>query len=134
MYTLFTDGGARGNPGPAATAALLFNQSNELVDFAGEYLGSTTNNQAEYRALLIGLQMAVDNGVQELLCNLDSELVVMQLNGAYRVKHKELIPLFEQIKELRTKFPKITFAHVRREKNKFADKLANLLMDAAQNN
>ena len=128
-FELFTDGAARGNPGPASIGAVLKNPSGENVAEISEYLGETTNNQAEYRALLAGLQKALELTVKKINVFLDSELVVKQLKGEYKVKHPDLIPLFEEIKLLIRKFPEIQISHVRREKNKEADKLANLALD-----
>ncbi len=132
QHTLFTDGGARGNPGPSATGAFLFDSEGRLVDFTGEYIGEATNNKAEYEALILGLELAIANKVKKLLCNLDSELVVMQVNGAYRVKSPDLKPLSEKVNALKAKFEEVTFAHVRREKNKHADRMVNTLLDAVK--
>lgn len=129
IYHLYTDGGARGNPGPAATGAVLFDSENNLVEFDATYLGETTNNMAEYEALLLGLSIAIKNNVEELVCFLDSELIVMQVNGAYQVKNKALKEKYKKIKVLKESFKSIKFAHVRREKNKFADKLVNVVLD-----
>lgn len=129
-FQLFTDGAARGNPGPASIGCILKNAEGETVAEISEYLGETTNNQAEYRALLAGLQKAFEHQVTHLDVFLDSELVVKQIHGEYRVKHPELIPIYEEVKSLLRKFPKIQVAHVRREKNKEADALANLALDS----
>lgn len=125
---LYTDGGARGNPGPAGIGYVLeFENGREIPH--GEYLGEMTNNQAEYRALLAGLKRAKQAGVAELECRLDSELVVRQLTGEYRVRDADLKPLFAEIMSLSATFEKISFAHVPREKNKRADKLVNEALD-----
>ncbi len=129
-FQLFTDGAARGNPGPASIGAVLKSPSGENVAEISEYLGETTNNQAEYRALLAGLRKALDLAVKKIDVFLDSELVVKQLHGQYKVKHPDLIPLFEEVKSLLRKFSVIQVSHVRREKNKEADKLANLALDS----
>lgn len=126
---IYTDGGARGNPGPAGIGGVLYNESGEKIHEISEYLGETTNNQAEYRAVLRGLQEAKKQGGRELSFYIDSELVVKQLNGEYKVKNKELQPLFVQIYNLTLEFKKVTFSHVQRELNKEADKLANQAMD-----
>lgn len=130
IFQLFTDGAARGNPGPASIGCVLKNSEGEVLAEISEYLGETTNNQAEYRALLAGLQKALEHKVKNLEVFLDSELVVKQIHGEYRVKHPELIPLYEEVKSVLRKFPKVQVAHVRREKNKEADKLANLALDS----
>lgn len=126
---IYTDGGARGNPGPAGIGGVLYNESGEKVREISEYLGETTNNQAEYKAVLRGLQEAKKQGARELSFYIDSELVVKQLNGEYKVKNKQLQPLFVQIYNLTLEFKKVTFSHVQREQNKEADKLANQAMD-----
>ncbi len=129
MYYLFTDGGARGNPGPAACAFFLFNDQ-ELVDFGGIYLGETTNNVAEYSALVNGLKSAIKNGIKELECRLDSELVVKQIGGQYKVKEPQMQKLNGQVCELMDQFTQVKFVHVPRAQNKFADKLVNTVLDA----
>lgn len=126
---IYSDGGARGNPGPAGIGAVIKNEEGENVEEISEYIGETTNNQAEYRALLKALETAKVLGAEELDCYLDSELVVKQLNREYKVKNKELAPLFVKIYNLSQGFKKVSFAHVRREMNKEADALANLAMD-----
>lgn len=125
----YTDGGARGNPGPAGIGAVIYNEDKKILAEISEYLGETTNNQAEYRALIAALEKARDLGADELDCFLDSELVVKQLNREYKVKNKELAPLFLKIYNLSQGFRKITFTHVRREYNAEADRLANEAMD-----
>ena len=125
----FSDGGARGNPGPAGIGAVLFNDKNEIVEELSFYLGETTNNQAEYRALIMVMKKAQSLGATELECYLDSELVVKQLKGEYKVKHPDLKPLFEQAKSLISQIKNVSFKHIRRELNKQADQLANQAMD-----
>ena len=128
-FSLFTDGGARGNPGKGAVGIVL--KKNKKVVFAkGKYLGDDlTNNQAEYRAILGGLKVAKKMEVEELECFLDSELVVKQLNNQYRVKDKDLKVLFESVKKLADDFEKIKFIHIARDKNKLADQLVNEVLD-----
>ncbi|MCB9802691.1 ribonuclease HI family protein [Candidatus Nomurabacteria bacterium] len=126
---LFTDGGARGNPGPAAIGGVLYNENQEEIASFSEYIGETTNNQAEYRALLKGLELALEKKLEELACFLDSELVVKQLNKEYRVKDAELAKLFVKIWNLSQQFKVISFSHVRREFNKEADRLVNQALD-----
>ena len=126
---IFSDGGARGNPGPGGIGAVLKNESGETIAPVSEFLGVCTSNQAEYKALIAALQKAEDIGAEELFCNLDSELVVKQLKGEYKVKDKELAKLFVKIYNLSLKFKKISYKHIRREFNKEADALANEAMD-----
>ncbi|NCU44766.1 ribonuclease HI family protein [Candidatus Falkowbacteria bacterium] len=125
----YTDGGARGNPGPSGIGVVLQNKDGETIGEWSEFLGIATNNQAEYKALLLALKQAVALGVVELDCRLDSELVVKQLKGEYKVKHPDLKPLFEQAKSLISQIKNVSFKHIPRELNKQADQLANQAMD-----
>ncbi len=127
---LHTDGGARGNPGPGAGGVVIFDDNANLVKEIGNYFGICTNNEAEYRALLLGLEAAKSLGATELNCFLDSELVVKQLNGEYKVKNENLRKFWEEAKRLSSSFQTITFTHVRREHNAQADKLVNEVLDA----
>jgi len=129
LHRLFSDGAARGNPGPAGAGALIQDEKGQVVGEISEYLGETTNNQAEYQALLLGLAKAHELKVKNLEVFLDSELVVKQLNGQYRVKHPDLIPLFEKVKRQLEEFHTRKVAHVYREMNQEADRLANLAID-----
>jgi ribonuclease HI len=129
MVKIFSDGGARGNPGPAGIGAVIYNEDNKILAQISEYLGVTTNNQAEYRALIAALKKAKELGVEKVECYLDSELVVKQLNHEYKVKNKDLAPLFLEIHNLVVSFKSINFFHIRREYNKEADRLANEAMD-----
>ncbi|HOY46354.1 MAG TPA: ribonuclease HI family protein [Candidatus Dojkabacteria bacterium] len=129
---LKTDGGSRGNPGEGAAGALLFNTNNELLNFNGEYLANTTNNNAEYQALVIGLKMALKAGVTELACYLDSELIVKQLNGEYKIKDENIKKIKLKIDTLLPGFKIITFTHIPREENRLADRLVNLILDEHQ--
>lgn len=126
-----TDGGARGNPGPAGIGLVISDEQGNILYRLGEYIGETTNNQAEYRALLKALEEAKKLGYSEddLECRLDSELVVKQLNGQYKVKNEGIKPLFLQIHNLRSAFHSVSFKHIRREKNKEADRLVNEALD-----
>lgn len=126
---IYTDGGARGNPGPAGIGVVIYSTEKEIISEISEYLGETTNNQAEYRAVIAGMEKAKELGAGELEFYLDSELVVRQLNGQYKVKNEGLAPLFVKIYNARQSFKKVTFSHVRREFNKEADALANQAMD-----
>ena len=128
---LFTDGAARGNPGISGCACILFNLQSHVLDLQGKYLGIGTNNQAEYQGILMGLKLALKNGVTRLVCYLDSELVVNQLSGLYKVKNSNIANLKAQIQVYSQKFAKISYQHIPREKNYLADKLVNLLLDAS---
>lgn len=131
MHKIYTDGGSRGNPGNAAAAFYLFDEEDKILDFGGEYLGIQTNNYAEYQGLKLGLKAALKNLFWDLNCYLDSELVVKQLNGEYKVRDAVMLKEFTEVKELAQKFETITFNHVRREQNKLADKLVNIILDNA---
>ncbi len=128
-YSLFTDGGARGNPGPAGIGIVLLDEHNKVVYEHCDYLGKKTNNEAEYTALLTGLQLSAKQNVRELNCYLDSELVVKQLRGEYKIRNHNLKLFFDQIKEFEPYFSQISYNHVKREKNKRADELVNLAID-----
>lgn len=129
--TLQIDGGSRGNPGPASAAVVLTEtDSRRVVHEAGYYLGRATNNVAEYSALLRGLDVAVRVGAKVLHIRSDSELMVRQLEGQYRVKSPDLKPLFEQAQSLMRRLGQVHVQHVYRDKNKRADELANMAMDA----
>jgi len=126
---IHSDGGARGNPGPAGIGAILTTESGAVIMEISQYLGETTNNQAEYRALIAALEKAQELKATEVDCYLDSELVVKQLNREYKVKNADLAPLFLKVHNLSLGFSQCKFFHVRRELNKEADKLANQAMD-----
>jgi ribonuclease HI len=128
---LFTDGGARGNPGPAAYAYVLEADDNTVLAAHGEAIGVATNNVAEYRALVEGLRKAVEVGVDELEVVSDSELLVHQMRGEYKVKNEALKLLWVDAQELADKLRKVTFTAVRREHNELADRLVNEALDAA---
>jgi ribonuclease HI len=126
---IHTDGGARGNPGPAAIGAVIEDEKGDLVAEISEYIGVATNNQAEYRAVIAAIEKAKELGAEELEFVLDSELVVKQLNREYRVKDKDLAQLFIKIYNAVMGFKSVSFRHVRREMNKEADKLVNRALD-----
>ena len=130
-HHLYTDGGARGNPGPAGIGARLLTAAGTVVEELADYIGPATNNVAEYKALLAGLEMALDHRVERLDVFLDSELVVRQVNGEYRVKDAGLKPLHEQACLLLSRFHEVEVKHVRREQNAEADRLVNEAIDAA---
>lgn len=129
--TLHTDGGARGNPGPAGIGYVLGIAGKPPI-VHGEYIGHATNNQAEYKAFIAGLKRARAEHVSELDCLLDSELVVKQLQGEYKVKNVDLKPLVRQAQELIEQFARITFSHIPRAKNARADALVNKAIDEKQ--
>ncbi|MBN1916054.1 ribonuclease HI family protein [Candidatus Dojkabacteria bacterium] len=129
---IYSDGGARGNPGPASAAAFVFNaENNDLLKFDADYLGNSTNNQAEYEALILGLKIAERLAGENIECFLDSELIVKQLNGEYRVKDDKMKILKKKVDAVSGSFKSIRFIHIPREKNKFADSLVNLILDSA---
>jgi len=126
---LSVDGAARGNPGHAG-AGMVLEHADGTVHRFGEYLGETTNNVAEYKALLAGMQRAVDLGIRKLRVRSDSELVVKQLKGLYKVKSPHLQDLYFTVVKTISSFDKVIFQHVPREENKEADRMANLAIDA----
>ena len=128
---LFADGGSRGNPGPAASGAVLYADDGSVLAEVGLYLGIATNNVAEWRALLIGLERARELGVDEIVIRMDSELVVRQVTGIYRVKSVDLIPLCSQAKAMLRTFKSVDIAHVPRKENAAADAVVNGALDAA---
>lgn len=126
---LKTDGGSRGNPGEGASGAILFNDEGMVIDIDGLYLHNTTNNNAEYQALVIGLKMAKKNKVENLECFLDSELIVKQMNGIYKISDANIKQIKKLIDTLLPNFQKVSFTHIPREQNKLADKIVNLILD-----
>ncbi len=127
---IHVDGGSRGNPGPAAGAAIVSSPDGELLDQATELLGVATNNVAEYRGLLLGLQRARELGATEVELINDSELVARQLTGAYKVKHPDLRPLHSQAVAALGAFERWSIRSVPREQNAQADALVNAALDA----
>ena len=130
-YQLFTDGGARGNPGPAGIGARLLTAEGQLVEELGDAIGRATNNVAEYQALLAGLELALDHGVRCLDVFMDSELIVRQVSGQYRVKDATLKALHEQATRLLHRFHEVEVWHIPREQNSEADGLVNQAIDAS---
>jgi ribonuclease HI len=128
---LYVDGGARGNPGPAAAAAVLRTPQGEVLEEASELLGETTNNVAEYRALLLGLERARAMGASEIEIINDSELVARQLTGAYKVKHEAMRPLHSKALGALAGFERWSISSVPRAENAHADALVNSLLDSA---
>jgi ribonuclease HI len=131
MTTAYIDGGSRGNPGPAGYGVQIVDGDGQVLAELYQALGHTTNNVAEYQGLLAALAWALDRGVKPLHIRSDSELLVRQLKGEYRVKNPGLQPLYQEARERVARIGKVTFEHVRRELNREADRLANLAMDEA---
>lgn len=131
LAIIYTDGGSRGNPGPAGAGAVLLD-GEKIVCNLSKYLGVTTNNIAEYTALVIALEKAIELGFANVEVRMDSELIVRQMTGHYKVKNAGLMPLFMQARNLANRFASFKIEHVRRENNKLADKLANDAMDQGQ--
>jgi len=129
---LFTDGGARGNPGPAAAAYVLEADDGTVLAAHGEAIGVATNNVAEYRALVLGLAKARDIGVEELEVVSDSELLVKQMRGEYKVKNAALLELSLEAARLAGELGGVSYTAVRREHNELADRLVNEALDGAQ--
>ena len=132
MITAYIDGGARGNPGPAGYGARVEDADGNLIAELFGGLGVATNNVAEYNGLLAALKWAVENGERDVLIRADSELLVKQMRGEYKVKHPGLQPLYVRARLLVMELGDVRFEHVRREKNKEADRLSNLGMDEAE--
>jgi ribonuclease HI len=128
--TVNVDGGARGNPGPAAIGVVVRDGGGEVLEERGERIGKATNNVAEYRALLLGLELARTHGGTELELIGDSELVVRQVEGRYKVKNAGMKDLHEQVKRALRDFDAWSIRHVRREQNADADRLVNQALDA----
>jgi len=131
-FTVNVDGGARGNPGPAAIGVVLRDGS-EVVEEVGETIGEATNNVAEYRALLRGIELAAEHGATELELVGDSELVVRQVEGRYKVKNAGMKKLHDEVKRALRDFDSWSIRHVRRESNADADRLVNEALDGARN-
>lgn len=129
----YSDGGSRGNPGPSASGYVLMDASEKVIYEGGTFLGITTNNIAEYQAVYLGLEKALELGATVVDFRLDSLLVVNQMNGIYRIKNAELAPINDRIRELMRQFDKVTFTHVRREYNKLADGMVNKILDEHEN-
>lgn len=129
---LYTDGGSRNNPGDAGIGWVIYDSivtDTSIVSKGGEYIGVATNNEAEYSALIKGLEEAKRLGARRVSCFLDSALVVNQLKGKYRIKKMELAELAGKVKRLEKSFDNVNYTHVRREKNKLADRLVNEAID-----
>ncbi len=130
---VYSDGGARGNPGPAAIGVLICDANGEELAEHGEVIGATTNNVAEYTAVLVALEMASAYKAQEISFHSDSQLVLSQLSGLYKIKMPHLLELYKQVKEKEKRFRKVTYTHLRREHEKIrqVDALVNRALDEA---
>ena len=128
---LFTDGGARGNPGPAAYAFVLEAEDGDLLASEGVAIGTATNNVAEYSGLVEGLRRALELGLKHVEVVSDSELMVKQMRGEYRVKNEGLRPLYDQAQKLAREIGDVEYRHVRRAENELADRLVNDALDAS---
>ena len=128
---LSTDGGSRGNPGPAAYGYVLEAEDGTVLDARGEAIGTATNNVAEYRGLLAGLEAALERGVEEVEVVSDSELLVKQMRGEYKVKNETLRALQREAAELAARLDRVTYTAVRRAHNELADRLVNEALDSA---
>lgn len=133
-FAIQADGGARGNPGPAGSGAVIWDEHKKILGEVSEFLGHATNNVAEYTAILRGLELLAatlgpDARAAEVDVEMDSKLVIEQMNGRYKIKHPNLKPLALGVKNLVPKFKSVSFTHIPREKNKEADRLANEAMD-----
>lgn len=129
LIKIFTDGGSRGNPGPSASGFVIYDADDKIIVRSASYIGVTTNNQAEYISIRNALQYASKISPKEVHAFMDSQLVINQLNGIYKVKNQDLWPIYKAVKDLSDKLPKVTFSHVPRENNKVADALVNESLD-----
>jgi len=129
-WTIYSDGGARGNPGPSAGAAILIDPAGNMRESRGKYLGFATNNVAEYEGLILGLELALSAGATHVHCYMDSQLVARQAEEIYRAKNPELAKLLDRVRQLKQQFAAVSFAHVRRSENFSADRVVNETLDA----
>ena len=130
-WTVFTDGASRGNPGPSSIGAVVYDSAGKEVHTVSRRLGRATNNEAEYQAVIAGLEAALGLGGGSVDLRMDSQLIVRQLEFRYRVRNARLRPFFERVVELKRQFESFKVTHVPREQNKRADQLANLALDSA---
>lgn len=126
---IHTDGGSRGNPGPSAAGYVMIDADNNMISEGGAFLGITTNNVAEYQAVYLALERAQELGIRTVDFRLDSQLVTNQMNGLYKIKNADLIPINKRIRELAAQFDRVSFTHVRREFNQLADGVVNKILD-----
>ncbi len=129
--TIFSDGGSRGNPGPAAIGFLILSETGQILMVKSRYLGSRTNNQAEYEAIIEALETALALHAKEVTCHLDSQLVVKQITGEYQVKNAALRKLWKKVQEVKSSFKKASFINVPRTNSQIqkADALVNKALD-----
>lgn len=130
-FTIYTDGASRNNPGPAAIGAVIKDGSGKIAATVSQRIGTATNNQAEYTAIIAALEKAIGLGARRVELKSDSELVVKQLNGQYKVKKTTLKPLYQKVVRLVGALEAFTITHIPREQNKEADRLANKALDTA---
>lgn len=126
---IYTDGGARGNPGPAAYGVVIQDEEGNILKKFGKYLGTKTNNEAEYEAIIAALEEALKLGAEHVEMRMDSELATRQLNSIYKIKNHRMQELVLKVRNLETKFKKVTFHHIRREQNQLADEMVNKAID-----
>lgn len=129
----YSDGGSRGNPGPSAAGYVLMDLGETVIFEGGTFLGITTNNNAEYQAVYLALQKALELGTLVVDFRMDSLLVVNQMNGVYKIKNADLVPINHRIRELVDRFERVSFTHVRREYNQLADGMVNKILDQHEN-
>jgi len=125
----YADGASRGNPGPSSFGAVVFDTDGKELHSVSQAIGHSTNNQAEYRGAIAALEAALGLGANEVELRMDSELIVRQLSGRYKVRNPKLIPLHNRMLYLRTRFDRVSIVHVPRAQNKVADRLANAALD-----
>jgi ribonuclease HI len=126
---IYTDGAARGNPGPGAIGIVIKDEAGLILDKISRRLGVTTNNQAEYQAIIIGLEKAISLGAKNVVVKSDSELVVKQINGHYKIKNTALRPLYQRVVQLTGSLASFSISYIPREQNAMADALANKALD-----
>ncbi len=126
---IFTDGASRNNPGPAAIGIVIKDEDNRPITTISQAIGHATNNQAEYRAVITALEEAVKLGAGQVDMRSDSELVIRQINGQYRVKSASLKPLYQQVKQLQSQLEGFTISYIPRQENTEADRLANIALE-----
>ncbi|MFC1985706.1 ribonuclease HI family protein [Chloroflexota bacterium] len=127
-FVVFTDGASKGNPGPAAIGAAIKDEQGRLVTSISQGIGHTTNNQAEYKAIIAALEQTIKLGADQVEIRSDSELVVRQITGQYRVKKASLKPLYLKVKQLQSQLESLTITHIPRQQNTAADILANMAL------
>lgn len=128
---IYTDGACRGNPGPSAAGWVIYDGAGALIENSGRFLGHRTNNEAEYEAACLGLEAALNRGARQVMLRADSQLMIRQLTGVYKVRHPRILPLYQRALRLLLRFDTVACEHVRRELNREADAAANLAIDQA---